>query len=181
MSQGKKPLLFLDIDGVLNYEALLREWNPSKLADAIEPSRVRLLNRIVDKTNTPVVLSSSWRRMFGSMEDANAFFRSVGFSFSLLDRTTLLSPAPLQRPCLSWPCGFNGSRGAQIGLWLKANGRSHNDTAVCILDDDWAAIGSSLFPYLVGTSFREGLTPELAEEAIRLLQGESVRRAGFVR
>ncbi len=181
LSQGtpmKQPILFLDIDGVLNTETMLKEWRFPRYEDLLEPSRVALANDIVAQTRSKVVLSSSWRK-FASFSSLQEFFRSVGFAFDL-DSSTPTTPVPSQSPCLSWPKGFQGHRGSQIGLWLKENGYSQENCHLCILDDDWEGIGPSLFPVLVGTTIRDGLTPALAEEAVRLLQGETWRMAGVV-
>lgn len=45
-------IIFLDIDGVLNYEN-----SKSK----VEEEKVKLLKEIVDKTGAEIVLSSDWR------------------------------------------------------------------------------------------------------------------------
>jgi hypothetical protein len=70
-----KRLIFLDIDGVLN-SAQFRADNTNgegvvivngtfDATSHIDPQRVARLNRLIETTNAEVVLSSSWRKLFG--------------------------------------------------------------------------------------------------------------------
>jgi hypothetical protein len=58
-------LLFLDIDGVLNYSSYFKadefKENKKKLYDS---KKLDLLKEIVDKTNCTIVMSSSWRTFY---------------------------------------------------------------------------------------------------------------------
>lgn len=53
-------VLFLDIDGVLNSRAYDRTRDYTKDTN-IDPSRLPLVKKIVDRTGAAIVLSSTWR------------------------------------------------------------------------------------------------------------------------
>ena len=51
-----RKVIFLDVDGVLNSnETLGRSWNES-----LEKPLLKLLLKIISKTNAKIVLSSTW-------------------------------------------------------------------------------------------------------------------------
>src|SRR4051794_29023889 len=54
-----RPVLFLDVDGVLNYEKLIRERGDT--LDPLCPHCCARLDCIVETTGCHIVLSSSWR------------------------------------------------------------------------------------------------------------------------
>ncbi|RYE85652.1 MAG: hypothetical protein EOO75_16720, partial [Myxococcales bacterium] len=62
-----QPVLFLDIDGVLNSAAWLGRFPgrcltlPGDAAEMLDPEAVRRLERIRQATGCRVVVSSSWR------------------------------------------------------------------------------------------------------------------------
>ncbi len=86
------PLLFLDIDGVLNDRVYLNcpevraarlrvdpdEWLGRQCLD-IDPSRVRVLNRILDDTCATVIVHSTWRRMF-ELDELQRMLEMRGFT-----------------------------------------------------------------------------------------------------
>ncbi len=62
-------VVFLDVDGVLNtsktFERVYQLFkNTGKKEIEIDPFRLEYLKRIIDKTNSKIVLSSTWRRFF---------------------------------------------------------------------------------------------------------------------
>ena len=52
-------VIFLDVDGVINTDNLLREHGYTYVC----PNRVILLKKIIEATDAKIVLSSDWRRM----------------------------------------------------------------------------------------------------------------------
>jgi len=55
-------VLFLDVDGVLNYSDLFSScFRSDRRSDPVCPVRLGLVKRIVDATGCVTVLSSSWR------------------------------------------------------------------------------------------------------------------------
>lgn len=73
-----QKLIFLDIDGVL---CNLEQWK-SYLPDnehPFDPKCVDMLNRIIDKTDAEIVISSSWRR--NDIEWIRKIFKMRGFKY----------------------------------------------------------------------------------------------------
>lgn len=141
-------VIFLDIDGVLNNETWFQAERPDGRF-GLDPDNVDALSEIVRRTGARIVLSSSQRRLKGVEER----LRRAGVA-------PIFGKTP-HRPELG--------RGAEIALWLKAN--EHFDGYV-ILDDDVDDLAEHS-EHIVHTSPETGLTPELAEEAIRLLESQA--------
>ena len=59
MSTGRRPVLFLDIDGVLNGHT----YDESAESNTIDPECVAHLNRVIRDTDCAIVISSAWRYM----------------------------------------------------------------------------------------------------------------------
>lgn len=149
-----KKILFLDFDGVLNYTEFFSnlprrpiigtqsiEW----WTECLDPSRVELVNEIVEKTGAQVVVSSSWRH--GHQPIAlQAFLEHIGFRHQIIGIT---------------PRGW-GDRRDEIRQWLNEN---KADRFVILDDDDDASIDG----HFVQTSMETGLTPEHAQKAIEIL------------
>lgn len=89
-----KPILFLDIDGVLNRYA-------SK--EPIEPDCVERLNQIVESTGAGIVITSSWREWFTPWE-MQQLLDTAGFRGDVIGETPILLGQP---------------RGAEIRAYLK--------------------------------------------------------------
>ena len=111
------PIVFLDIDGVLNTTAYIdraiaraeaSDFSPTtsseSLASLIDPERVELLNEIVEATGARVVASSDWREL-ASVSELEDILASRGFEGDLIDAT----------PRMKAP------RGEQIQAWLDAH------------------------------------------------------------
>jgi hypothetical protein len=147
-----EPILFLDIDGVLNSEAFFARQRGrgitiiSTRQELIDPAAVAHLNRIVDTTGCHVVLSSSWR--LHNLGDVIEWLRERGF------RGTLFGATP-RTPA---------TRGGQIQAWLN----SWDHRAVYAALDDEPDLATHEGRWVV-TNYAEGLTAERADEAIRLL------------
>lgn len=54
-----RPVLFLDIDGVLNGHEYVKKAN----SNGIKPSCVAVLNDVIEATDCNIVISSAWRYM----------------------------------------------------------------------------------------------------------------------
>lgn len=138
-----KPIIFLDIDGVLNRLGTLEEGRTTTLWEGfigMEPELVARFNELVKKTNAWVVLSSTWRR------DRN--WREVmaanGLDFEFLDRT----PVHHRKP-----------RGYEIYAWLREN----RDLKTYAIIDDNADMLLLQKSHFFQTDFRFGLTQEIAD------------------
>lgn len=153
----QEPILFLDLDGVLNSGIYFDNRAGvgvvvfSDQGGLIDPSAVVHLNRICRETGCIVVLSSSWRETT-PLDQIEGWLRAAGFAGSLAGKTATIR--------------HGVQRHLEIEHWLDVNGawgRSH-----VAIDDDPGPIGRVTW---VVTSYTEGLTAEKADEAIRLLQG----------
>jgi hypothetical protein len=148
------PLIFLDVDGVLNW---MRSFEPcSGPPVQFEPPCVRAFNHIIEETAAQIVLSSSWRYLIlnghMSLNGFSVLLRSHGVRGWLIGHTR--ADASDSEP-----------RYMQIADWLSFSGR--NGRKFLILDDDPQAFG-----HMPGiqTASRDGLTAENAIEAVRLLK-----------
>lgn len=151
-------VLFLDIDGVLNSKTFFEEdkaphsWNETQ---EIDSKAVEILNTILNRVeDCYIVVSSTWRLnsnvsrlkeiLFGLGENVNR----------IIDLTPVLA------------CSYE--RGHEISKWLSENEKVKS---FVILDDDNDM--GELLPFLVQTEWKIGLTSELADKAVKLLQGET--------
>lgn len=160
------PLLFLDMDGVLNnrewlgryYDKRFAYFNPS-------PLLVHELNKIIYHTGAQVVLSSVWR---GRYKEVNSF-RTVmdwnGFQGEIVGFT----PRSWQAAeILGLPPKSHIERGHEIEAWLQQN-RPERPPFI-ILDDD--SDMAHLMGHLVKTQNPRGLQYRDVERAIEHLQAQ---------
>ena len=106
-----RPVLFLDVDGVLNSAKWFASQGPMSPTE-VDPRAVRRVQRIIAKTGARIVLSSSWR---GSTE---------------LEEKLRVAGVPIDDVT---PRHRDRSRGYEIAAWLAA----HPDVSnYAILDDD---------------------------------------------
>jgi hypothetical protein len=152
-----KRLIFLDIDGVLNSVQFLADNTNGEgvvivdgVFDAtahIDPLRVARLNRLIEATGAEVVLSSSWRKLFG-LERTQASLRAKGFVYQITDCTVRLVGEP---------------RHVEIESYLAAIGTR---SRFVIFDDaEEAGVGFGLNFIHV----QDGLEDEHTERACRIL------------
>lgn len=112
-------IIFLDIDGVLNYQSFLKkslagDKSTSKLdydKKYFAPECIERLNKICKTTGAKVVISSSWRigRTTNYLTD---LFKSVGFTGEIIDKTIRLN---YQNHLDTVP------RGCEIQHWIRTN------------------------------------------------------------
>lgn len=176
--------LFLDIDGVLNSsaffeaskksttsglvtfseaeatpeeEALIEKLKPEYLTGGagsilidlrmIDRKAVQTLNRVTGK-DVEVVVSSTWRLHY-TVAGLRILLEAHGFQGNIVDKTPEL-----------W-----SARGHEIHHWL--NEQDEKIKRFVILDDDGDM--EHLLPWLVKTSFKEGLQPEHVDRALVML------------
>lgn len=91
-NHNPKKYLFLDIDGVLNS---FDDYNMSgktflkklhKISFILSGKQMSLLNKIVEKYDPIIVLSSYWRTRY-SLEEINKMFKDRGFVGYISDKT----------------------------------------------------------------------------------------------
>jgi hypothetical protein len=139
-----RKLLFLDVDGVVNSEGTMKRQyarlgRSSTLG--IDPYLAFLVGKIQLDTGCEVVLSSAWRLWENSRQEVRE--QVVDF----IDVTPSLS-------------GIY-TRGREIQQWLRDN--NAEDACYAILDDDIADMLVYQAPNIFKTTFKEGLTPEIAK------------------
>lgn len=162
------PIIFLDIDGVLNSEASCRAaWqargSTSRTSrapgpDMLDPPRVAHLESLVQRTGAKVVISSNWRCWPECRHETIAgWLRDLGFTGEAIGQT------PMKMSYIS--------RGSEISLWLRDN---PCDDFV-ILDNLMYGEHSAewLAPHQARLVFtRDGMEANHVEKAARMLQGE---------
>ena len=137
-------IIFLDIDGVLNYE---------KSKSKVEEEKVKLLKEIVDRTGAELVLSSDWRHWWEKPdEDFKLLIDKLNeFGLKLISKTKETA---------------HGYRGAEIHQWLGEWTGEAVERFV-ILDDN-----VDMKPHmdrLVWTDFKYGLSKRAVKRAVKLL------------
>lgn len=164
----EQPIVFLDIDGVLNSWEYLKGRDDNKIdtedtfnwyLSDISPKNVDIFNRIIIETKADIVISSSWRHSRGDLvidvlKEAGVLGKIVGFTPSLR--------------CV---------RGQEILQWIEDFWQKFDDnnnyrpldfTKYVILDDD-----SDMLLWqkdnFVQTNNEVGITEEDVEKAIRIL------------
>lgn len=143
-------IIFLDVDGVLNY---LDEWSrqPDRGTYVLAPECVTKLIALVEVTGAQVVLSSTWR----SHQDHVDY---------LIEQGAL----PNRHPdgSTGWTKRGSNFRGWDIQEWLD---RHPEVTEYVILDDNSDMLDSQL-PHFVQTSFEgKGFDTEHLAKAVEIL------------
>lgn len=165
------PILFLDIDGVLN----CHEFDREIMCGQIHKEKVALLNHVLRATGARIVLSSAWRYLVyrGEMNlrGLEWLLRSHGV---LADRLVGITREDTKKTVN----GYDGNpitwcqqdeRGKEIAEWVKANGvRTY-----AVVDDLDLGIVEAGHPF-VRTDGKVGLTLDGADELVRLLNKEGV-------
>lgn len=166
-------IIFLDFDGVLNtehYQNLLyyqdKAWRDRHGA-FFDPEAVGQLRRIIDATGADIVIESSWkylglkamqemwqaRNMPGRVVDITPSSASEGWLLS----ANLEATEAVRR------------KGMEIASWLHDNA-SHG-TRYVIIDDEYVILDSQQ-PHLILTNPHDGITEEMADRAISILNGQ---------
>lgn len=127
-----RPIVFLDIDGVLNSRRYFERIPSSKVvreergeADRrrmIDPQAMERLNRLLSAIAADVVISSAWR-VGESTVSMQKFLESVGFLGNVIG----LTPAH----------GSYRGRGKEIEAWLRdTQGAGDHSARILVIDDD---------------------------------------------
>jgi hypothetical protein len=161
------PILFLDIDGVLNGHE----------QDAygycrIQPGPVVHLNRILAETEARLVISSAWRYLVHS-----GAMTLDGFTYMLITHGIVCHDRLAGVTCRDEEAG---PRGAQITRWLDQHPRRIEGPAYVVIDDEDAGMTDAGHP-LVRTDGRVGLTHRDADAAIAILRLGATRPDGLQR
>lgn len=149
-------LLFLDVDGVLNCQS---DWTGPHADNfaTLDPAKCDRLAKIVRETGATVVLSSTWRLFPGpALEKLTAW---------LLERGVAIHSHTLD---LTREFGHGMIRGHEIARWMASNAAKFPNPRFVILDDD-SDMNKDQLPFFVQTNFKTGLTDELTNKAISIL------------
>lgn len=157
-------VVFLDFDGVLNS----KWWQTFQIREsgridmnALDPSAVRRLNRILAQSGAVVVVSSTWR-LLHSVAELVYFLEIAGFSGKVIDRTPKLNVSPFK------PTERGVCRGDEIRLWLVVSrDTGKNVESFVVLDDDSDMDGVE--DRLVQTTWDDGLLNKHIEPAVEIL------------
>ena len=157
------PVVFLDIDGVLNhhgvYDANAARRGQTRPVDWLDPSRVALLNRLCERTGAVVVISSAWREYLGGWQAVQAVLVEAGFTGTVIGQT----PDRVTREGLLW---LSGTRWDEIEYWLTWR---PDVTRWVVLDD--CEVGEACpRERFVRTSINTGITAADVDRATAILQ-----------
>jgi|SRR5882724_6115542 len=113
-----KPLLFLDINGVLNSVLWFRKQKG--MTSLLDPKCVRILQRIVNTTNCDIVTMSTWRLFHTRLEIMQSLC-DAGYT----------PPVPIISETPRLP---GRRRGLEVRAWLYDT-YDNEDSVYCCVDD----------------------------------------------
>ena len=169
-----KKIIFLDIDGVLNteYNQHLLAYHGKPWKDKhgafFDPEAVAQLERIIVKTEADIVIESSWKYL--GLETMRQMWRDRNMPGHIIDVTpSSASDNWLLHANLDEmdPAHTQG-KGVEIASWMADN--LHEEAHYVIIDDEYVILDSQQ-PHFILTNPYDGITPELADRAIQLLNG----------
>lgn len=146
--EDRFPVIFLDIDGVLNTLETVKE-----LSLPLQASSIAALNELIEKSGARVVISSSWRCYY-DLAKIEEILNSYGFVGEIVGQTPVLRGA---------------ERGEEIKTWLQVHGEGVG--AFVILDDH--SDMSDARAQLVQTDAQEGLQKRHVQRALKILRNTS--------
>lgn len=156
----RAPVVFLDIDGVLNhamlYAQLQGRHGSTEPVDWIDPACVARLDALCERTGAVIVLSSSWRRIFG-VEHTFDVLRAAGLATVVIDGTPMHGATEPGENVVN-------ERWGEIRAWLD----EHDTHASWVILDD-AELADAPAERFVRTSIAVGLTDADVERAVAIL------------
>lgn len=183
-------IIFLDIDGVLNHQNWFsrrhKEVNQNDVVShypfyEFDPESVEQLNRIINETGAKVVVSSTWR-LGRTITQLQEILDRVGFIGEVIDKTPNFHAKGTDND--GERIGYTIPRGCEIDWWLKNEGefqrinwsteeqQKYIDKSIVknyiIIDDDSDMLYNQR-EHFIHTSFMSGLTNELTDKAISIL------------
>ena len=154
-------VIFLDVDGVLNSEMsrLRADNNKNWMRNEVDFEHLKLLKKIVEETGAKIVLSSTWRLYHP--KHTGGVRVTDGLVKVLVDKM-----AELNLSIMDVTPDFKGKkRGLEIQDWLD----HHKEIEKYIIIDDDTDMLPEQIPFFVNTTFKDGLTEDLSNKAILIL------------
>ena len=167
-----QKIIFLDFDGVLNtehYQNLLcyegKPWQ-DEFGAFFDPEAVAQLKRIIDTTNADIIVESSWKYL--GLEAMQEMWEVRNMPGKIID----ITPSSISD---SWLLTANlediepamgHCKGMEIASWLANN--SKKETKYVIIDDEYVIMDSQL-PHFLLTNPYDGITEEIANKVISIL------------
>ena len=146
--------IFLDFDGVLNaehYQNLLyyegKAWQ-DEYGAYFDSVTVEQLKRIIDATHADIVVESSWKYL--GLEAMQEMWEVRQMPGKVIDITPTV----------------DNNKGMEIASWLSAN--TTEGTKYVIIDDEYVILDPQQ-PHFILTNPYDGITEELADRAISIL------------
>lgn len=154
----KNPILFLDIDGVLNSPMSKQTQFINSWKELLDPLNIIWLNKIVEQTNCDIVISSAWRK-FMDNDELKVLLINKGFEFS--DKIIGQTPINVEMYGL-----IEIERPKEIFDWLRDN--SDKEQTFAVVDDE--PLGERIHNF-VQTDDLYGLREDDADRLIEMLRG----------
>lgn len=152
-------IIFLDMDGVVNSEKWAHETYEKQghvhMTQQVDEKAVAHLNTVIEKTGAKVVISSSWRIIM-TPDEIWKVLKDHGFKGEVIGKT----PNHTRNAKMH-------ARGYEIQDWLEDN-EGKVESFVIIDDSDDM---EHLLPYLVRTTWLDGLQEEHVEPIVKMLGG----------
>ena len=152
-----KKIIFLDIDGVLNYDLwYYDDRNPGNLNGQegdIDPLCVDRINAICDKTNSKIVISSDWRISSGCQNR----LEKAGLK-NIVDKTPVTIFGQYGHT-------YHFSRGEEIDMWLQW----HPEVEKYVIIDDREDMLNIQLSHFVKVNPYCGFTDDDLEKALTIL------------
>ncbi len=142
----RKPVIFLDIDGVLNNHNTKQRMHG---CIGIDPTNVVNLNKLLQYVDADVIVSSTWR-VLHPLPAIQKWLKAAGFKGRISGRTEEIIAAY--------------DRGEEIQAWLTEN----PDVMHFVIFDDDSDM-AHLIDHLIQTDHRVGLTVEDINKALPFL------------
>jgi hypothetical protein len=184
MADLNKPIIFLDMDGVLNndyaFDVSRQGIFPLGNISAMTVSQmcVNLFEKLVKETNSDIVISSSWRS--NKIDDLDFEFKPSKGRFTQGNKSVINA---LQWAgfidCKDFIIGNTGRfaddpiRGIEIQRWLDThpNRFQQGITPFVIIDDDADMTEEQLLNHFVQTNPEKGFQLNDFEKAMKILKG----------
>lgn len=152
LRQWHPPVVFADIDGVLNHNRIYAECREKAgktiPSDWLDPECIANLNRLCERSGAVIVISSGWRKYLNGHANVAKVLQEKGLTATVIGETPDL--------------GEDSNRWLEIAAWLQTNPRV---TKFVVLDDSCRT---------VTTTMENGLTHEKALEAESVLNSNGV-------